>query len=186
MQLRKSLLVAAVGALTIAGTACDTPTETSLLPALEPDTGNLGLLPVNGFQVFTLVDDSVVKDSALKAMLARRRAEPTVASARVIRLAEGIDSMIAVGRTLAFDVSPTRRLVFLLTDVTRTTFYTAWRGTLQGGLYGDISIVSTSGTGIGRANITVSAPRYFMHSIEQLGGGLYVVVYVDYRKFPPD
>ena len=167
--------------------ACDSFTTRPLkLSPLPLDTGSLGLAPVAGFKAFTLLDDSVVHDSAAKQFLARRRAEPTTSTARVIRFADGIDSMLAIGNAIAFDVNPTRRLVYVIDQVSRlNTGYTTWSGKLQGGLSGGMTL-GTNGAGIANGSAEVIGPSVFQYAISSLGNGLHVIVYVDYRRYLPD
>ena len=186
MRTHPTILLCSIAMISLIG-ACDSsttrPVELSPLPL---DTGSLGLAPVAGFKAFTLLDDSVVHDSSVKLFLARRRAEPTTSTARVIRFADGTDSVLAIGKAIAFDVNPTRRLVFVIDQVSRlSTGYTSWSGSLQGGLPGGMTL-GTNGTGIANGSAQVNGPSHFEYSISSLGNGLHVIVYVDYRRFLPD
>lgn len=190
MRISQAVFVGAIAVLTAFAAACsDSPTQFTELQPLPPDTGNLGLAHVAGFQAFTLVPDSTIQDSALKAYLVRRRAEPTTAAARVIRFADGIDSVLALGKALAFDVSPTRRLVFVVDEVSSlSNGYIRWKGKLQGGLPGGVSGDMTLGVTDGKitsGSVSVGVP-WTEYSIRSLGNGLHLLVYVDYRKYPLD
>lgn len=109
-----------------------------------------------------------------------------MAAARVMRFTDGIDSQLALGRILTFDVSPTRRLPYTLNSVSEPlSGNKVWRGSLQGGYWGELSLVR------GREYLTGGLQIYgpgfaAQYGFEVLGNGYYLVIYIDYRKFPPD
>ncbi|MBC8088207.1 MAG: hypothetical protein H7Z40_13145 [Phycisphaerae bacterium] len=189
MRIAPRWLLMGMTAVTVGAAACD---DTALQPApvfppLEPDTGNLGLPILAGLQALTIVDDSVVKDSALMVWLARRRSEPTSAAVRVGRMEAGLDSLLTVGRALAFDVSPTRRLVFVGERVMQYPTYTSWRGVLQGGLYGEANLHNNGGRLSGDILVAGGPTRmYSRHAIQSFGPDFHLITYIDWRKFLPD
>lgn len=185
----RCILLAAITAMVAGSTACDgSPARTNPLVELSPlppDTGNLGLLPVSGSSAITLVDDSVIKDPVLIARIAKRRAESRTVVARVARVADDLNSNLALGSNIAFDVSPSRRLVYSIDRFSeQMKGYPVWQGRLQGGLYGELTLVK-SADGI-TAGIRVFGPPYASYQLEPLSTQYVLIIYVDTRNMPLD
>jgi len=157
---------------------------------VPPDTGALGLAPVDGVPLFVLVNVGDVTDTAARRRLDAVGARPTSAAVRVARLVGGADTLLTAGRALAFDVNPTRRLVFAgIGSRVNPTGTISWFGELRGGRFGQTNLVYSAASGVGHitGGLSVLPPdgATYSYSVQPLGGGYHVIVYVDYTKFPP-
>ncbi|MBC8089786.1 MAG: hypothetical protein H7Z40_21190 [Phycisphaerae bacterium] len=185
MPMRAAFLIPATCVLVAVASACDSTQINRQLVPLPPDTGNMGLLSVPGHSAITLVDDSVITDPAQIARLNSRRADSRVVAARVARIAADLEANLVLNNNLAFDVSPTRRLVFTLTRTDELVHgHISWRGQLQGGIGGTLSLVKTATTIVGGVSVYSRPAAYYQ--FEQLGAGFLLVLYVDMRNMPLD
>jgi hypothetical protein len=185
--MRRSSVIGSLVAGAVAAAACaGEPTVAApIASALPPDTGSLGLVAVAGAPLLVLVDEATVADTLARLRLAIARAQPTSVAVRVARLADGADTLLAVGRAVAFDVSPTRRLVFVGARRERmASGAVSWLGELQGGHAGQVQLVYSS-VGL-TASIHVLPPGGVTYGVQPLGGGLHAVTYVDPSRFMPD
>lgn len=152
--------------------------------ALAPDTTAI-TATVAGVPLFALIDEAAITDSDARARLSAIRSEQTAAAVRVARLAPGADTLLAVGRPVAFDVNAHRRLVFVGTRRGQThSGMVSWEGALQGGRFGQVNVV-LSPAGI-TAGMQVLPPDGAVYSIRPISGALHAIVYVDQRRLPAD
>ena len=186
--MRGSQVIAGLVAGAVVAAACaGEPTAATRPPVstLPPDTGSLGLLAVEGAPLLVLVDDAALTDSLARLRLASQRDQPTSVTVRVARLVDGADTLLVAGRAVAFQVSPTRRLVFLGARRERAASGAVfWTGQLQGGRAGQADLVFTPGSV--NASLFILPPGGAIYAVQPLGGGFHAVTYVDPSRFLPD
>lgn len=147
-----------------------------------PDT--TGTRAVSGAPLFVLVDSTSVTTPDVRDRLARLRALPWAVSVQIARLAAAPDTLLTIGRAVAFDVAPGQRLVFAGDALARNaTGSTSWRGVLQGGKFGDVHVVyGDSGV---TATLRVLPPNGAVYTVQPLGSGLHAITQVDESRVPP-
>lgn len=147
-----------------------------------PDT--TGARAVSGAPLFVLVDSTTVALSDVRERLARLRALPWAASVQVARLAAAPDTLLTIGRAVAFDVAPGQRLVFAGNARARNPEgSTSWRGVLQGGKFGDVHVVyGDSGV---TATLRILPPNGTVYTVQPIGTGLHAILQVDESRVPP-
>ena len=139
---------------------------------------------VDGVTLFAFVGEDAVIDSVERWRLANIRAEPTTRSVQLARLVARPDTLFTNGRAVAFDVTPSRRLVFVgAVPSFSNPSAPGWTGELQGGGVGSVILVHTS-LGI-TGTLQVPGRDGALYKIMPLGAsGLHLIVDFDWTKLP--
>lgn len=179
---RSTTLLVAGLALAACGRDATAPADPART-TLEPTT----LRMAGGAALLELVPDAAVADPVERGRLASLRGMPWAVSVHVARLVADPDTLLVEGRTVAFDVSPSARLVFA--GVQRTpnpaTRSTSWHGTLADGANGGATVIVTA-LGV-TASLHAFGPHFVSIGVQPLGpSGLHAIVQVDGSRFPPD
>ena len=160
------------------------PTRTAV--PLVADTFALALSPVSAPTLLAIVNESRITDSSSLRVLASTRRQLWSNMVRTTLLADGADSMLTVGRSVAFEVNAWRRLVFVGTHRSVSSSGTvSWSGAMQGGIPGTISLTWSAGYGVS-GNIVVLADHSYQYWVTSLGNGWHAITYVDPSRIPLD